>query len=56
LINKSYKVGDKGRMIFFSPTWITEITEDSATIRDKNGNLKTMPKWQFEKHWEPEND
>ncbi len=51
-----YKVGDKGRMIFFSPTWITEIDEENITIKDGKGNLKTMPVWQFEKHWEPEND
>jgi len=53
---KDYKVGDKGRMIFLSPTWITEIDEENITIKDGKGNTKKMPVWQFEKHWEPIND
>lgn len=58
----NYKVGDKGRIIFLYPCWISEIIpqseayEGKITIRDSKENIRSMPVWQFEKHWEPDND
>ena len=52
----SYKLDDKGRMIFYYPCWIEKITEDYVVIRDSSDHTKAIEKWLFEKHWEPEND
>ncbi len=47
------KVGQKIRYVFYSNITFEGFNEkDQAILKDKNGNIKIVPRWLFEKHVE----